>query len=100
MAVGGVAYGAETVIAPWYVPAARLVELTLTCNDAGMEPLEGVTLSHVALEDAVNDTPVIDEERLIVCGGGAVPPDVAARLRFIAEVLNDTVDVARTSRIR
>jgi len=39
-----------------------------------MDPLEGLTLSQAALVEAVNESPATEEERLIVCVPGALPP--------------------------
>jgi len=42
-----------------------------------MDPLEGLTLSQAALVEAVNESPATEEERLIVCVPGALPPALA-----------------------
>ena len=80
--VEGTAFGAVIVIVPWYVPAARLAGLELTAKTAGMGPLAGLTLSHVALVEAVNESPATEEERLIVCGLGALPPAIAEKFKL------------------
>jgi hypothetical protein len=50
-----------------------------------MDPLEGLTLSHVALVEAVKESPEIGEERLIDCAVGVAPPAAAVNVSFVGE---------------
>ena len=56
--------------------------MALTAKTAGMDPLEGLTLSQAALVEAVNESPATEEERLIVCVPGALPPALAEKLKL------------------
>jgi hypothetical protein len=54
----------------------------LTVKTAGMDPLEGLTLSHVALVETVKESPAIEEDKLIVCVAGTLPPTLAETLKL------------------
>jgi hypothetical protein len=47
-----------------------------------MYPLEGLMLSQAALVEAVKESPATEEERLMVCVPGALPPALAEKLRL------------------
>ena len=59
-----------------------LAGLALTARTAGMEPMEGLTLSQAALVEAVNESPAIEEDILMVCVPGALPPTLAEKLKL------------------
>jgi hypothetical protein len=54
----------------------------LTAKTAGMDPLEGLTLSQAALVEAVKESPATEEERLIVCVPGELLPALAEKLKL------------------
>ena len=54
----------------------------LTVKTAGMDPLEGLALSQAALVEAVKESPATEEERLMVCVPGAMPPAVPEKLKL------------------
>src|ERR1035441_6652984 len=64
-----------------------------------MNPLEGLTLSHVALVEAVKESPEIGEERLIDCAVGVAPPEAAVNVTFVGEAAR-AAGATTTSRIR
>src|ERR1035441_9198844 len=80
VAVEGAALGAVMVTVPAYVPGARLVGSILTDKAAGSDPTEGLTFSQVELAEAVKESPAIEDERLIVCVAGTLPPTLAETL--------------------
>ena len=67
------------------MPAARLAGSILTDKPAGMEPLEGLTLNQAALVEAVKESPATEEERLMVCVPGAMPPALAEILKLAGD---------------
>ena len=78
--VAGTALGAVMVTVPEYEPADRVVRSMPTDKAAGSDPMEGLTLSQVVLEEAVKERPAIEEERVMVCEAGALPPAGAEKL--------------------
>jgi hypothetical protein len=64
------------------VPAARFDVEVVTDKTAGTDPLEGLTVSQVALVEALKESPATGEERLTVCTPGALPPALAEKLKL------------------
>src|ERR1035441_2764037 len=63
-----------------------------------MEPLEGLTPSHVALAETVKERPATVEESAMVCAAGTTPAAVE-KLRVVGETWK-AAGTASTSRIR
>jgi hypothetical protein len=66
--------------------------LALTSKEVGIDPLEGVTLSHATLEDGstVRETkprPGTEGERLIPWGPAPLPPAVPENVRDAGDTL-------------
>lgn len=79
--VAGDALGTVIVMVPESEPATRADGSAAIWRVAGMVPAEGVTVSQLALVEAVKANPGIGDERLITCPPGALPPAVAEKLR-------------------
>ena len=47
-----------------------------------MDPVGGLTVSQPALVEAVKESPATEEERLMVCVPGALPPALAEKLKL------------------
>jgi hypothetical protein len=71
------------VIAPWYVPAPRPLEFTETLTTPGIVPEPGLAVSQLAFGVAVKLRPEVDDDRVMLCGDGEDPPNVAETLVLV-----------------